>query len=436
MFLRYSSNLVIGAVIGNDTVISAEGDFKPGYIDNNGNPQGIDDPAYRVYKIVNGDTTGSDYVQWPGSQGAYVRNTGKTVLIGEQTLFSSCTDGYSNTFPMKAQILETDWVFDLNGPQGYTVFSEFRIINRSSNVWNNFYAGIYTDDDLGNATDDRISPDSSLNISYTYNSTNNDGVYGAAPPAISFNVLSGNISYTGSNNDSVILYRPVTSNNRIVKRGYKNLYLTSYNPFLNGNPLISPPVNDREYFNVLQGLKKDGSVWINSMTNLPTGFPDQNFGAGDFKFLISSGPANVNPGDTQTIIVAQLVAKGANNLQSITSLKSGSSLIRNLFENNFGTVSVSDPGISELPVRYKLYQNYPNPFNPVTKIKFDLSKSGSVRLVIYDISGKEIFVLYNGYLTAGEKEFAFDGSGFSSGIYFYKLTAGSFSETKKIILNK
>ncbi|MBK8551872.1 MAG: hypothetical protein IPL53_12715 [Ignavibacteria bacterium] len=87
----------------------------------------------------------------------------------------------------------------------------------------------------------------------------------------------GNISYTGSNNDSVILYRPVTSNNRIVKRGYKNLYLTSYTPFLNGNPLISPPVNDREYFNVLQGLKKDGSVWINSMTNLPTGFPDQNF---------------------------------------------------------------------------------------------------------------------------------------------------------------
>ncbi|MBK8551873.1 MAG: hypothetical protein IPL53_12720 [Ignavibacteria bacterium] len=138
MFLRYSSNLVIGAVIGNDTVISAEGDFKPGYIDNNGNPQGIDDPAYRVYKIVNGDTTGSDYVQWPGSQGAYVRNTGKPFLIGEQTLFSSCTDGYSNTFPMKAQVLETDWVFDLNGPQGYTVFSEFRIINRSSNVWNNF----------------------------------------------------------------------------------------------------------------------------------------------------------------------------------------------------------------------------------------------------------------------------------------------------------
>ncbi|MBK8551870.1 MAG: T9SS type A sorting domain-containing protein [Ignavibacteria bacterium] len=72
----------------------------------------------------------------------------------------------------------------------------------------------------------------------------------------------------------------------------------------------------------------------------------------------------------------------------------------------------------------------------MTKIKFDLSKSGSVRLVIYDISGKEIFVLYNGYLNAGEKEFTFDGSGFSSGIYFYKLTAGSFSETKKMILNK
>ncbi|MBK8551871.1 MAG: hypothetical protein IPL53_12710 [Ignavibacteria bacterium] len=80
--------------------------------------------------------------------------------------------------------------------------------------------------------------------------------------------------------------------------------------------------------------------------------------------MISSGPANVNPGDTQTIIVAQLVARGANNLQSITSLKSGSSLIRNLFENNFGTVSINEPGASRLPVRYKLYQNYPNPLIP------------------------------------------------------------------------
>lgn len=435
-FLRYSSNIVLGAVAGNDTVISGEGEFHPGYIDNNGNPQGIDDPAYRVYKIVAGDTTGQDYLQWPVQQGAYVKNDGKPFLIGKQTLFSSYTDGYTNTNPMKAQVLETDWVFNEIGPMGNAIFSEFRIINRSANIWNNFYAGVYTDDDLGIADDDLTSPDSSLSIGYTYNSTDNEGVYGPAPPAISFNVLSGNIFYTGSSNDSVVIYSPVTSGNRIVKRGYKNLYMTAFNPFLSAHPLISPPANDREYYNVIQGLKKDGSIWISSTTNLPTKFPNENFGAGDYKFLFSSGPSNVYPGDTVTIIAVQYVARSTNNLASVTALKSGSSLIRNLYNDNFGTVSINEPGAAWLPLSHKLYQNYPNPFNPLTKIKFYLAESGTVILIVYDISGKEISVIHNGHMNAGEKEFTFDGSGLSSGIYFYKLTAGSFSETKKMILSK
>ncbi len=439
-FARFASYLVIGAVSGNDTLISEGGEFQPGYIDPFGVPHGRDDSAYRVYKIIKGDTTSEDYLHWPSGQGAYVQNNGKPFVIGDQTLFSAYTDGYSDAHtysaPLKADILETDWGFNLSGPLGNVVFSEFRIINRSTNVWNNFYAGINTDDDIGEPDNDEVCNDSSHNLGYSFNSFNTDGVYGSAPPAVGFSVLIGSAAYTGNNNDSVVLYRPYTSNNRIVKRGYKDLYLSSFNPLLNGNPIIGNPVNAREYYNLLQGLKKDGGVWINSSTNLPTKFPCVDYGAGDYRFIISFGAANVNPGDTQTFIVGQLIARGANNLMSVSALKATEGLVRILFNTNFGTTSINDPSIINVPDNYKLYQNFPNPFNPVTKIKFSLATAGSINLTVYDMSGKEVSVLLNGFQEAGDKEVVFDGKDLPSGIYFYKLTVKNLSATLKMVLIK
>jgi hypothetical protein len=88
---------------------------------------------------------------------------------------------------------------------------------------------------------------------------------------------------------------------------------------------------------------------------------------------------------------------------------------------------------------FSLAQNYPNPFNPVTKIKFAVPEaiSGSlVQLKVYDMLGKEAAVLVNEQRTSGEYEVEFNGSNLSSGVYFYTLTAGSFSATRKLILMK
>jgi len=94
-----------------------------------------------------------------------------------------------------------------------------------------------------------------------------------------------------------------------------------------------------------------------------------------------------------------------------------------------------------IPEKYSLYQNYPNPFNPTTTIRFEvpLSKGGLkgvVSLKIFDILGKEVATLVNEQLTPGTYEDDWNASQFPSGIYFYKLTAGNFSETKKLILLK
>ena len=85
---------------------------------------------------------------------------------------------------------------------------------------------------------------------------------------------------------------------------------------------------------------------------------------------------------------------------------------------------------------YILKQNFPNPFNPRTKIRYTISQTAIVTLNVYDILGNEIETLVNEEKPSGNYEVEFDGSGLASGIYFYRLTAGNFTESKKLILLK
>ena len=102
-----------------------------------------------------------------------------------------------------------------------------------------------------------------------------------------------------------------------------------------------------------------------------------------------------------------------------------------------GGVSVGVQNVSsELPSGFSLGQNYPNPFNPVTNLKFGISELGYVSLKVYDILGKEIVTLVNEKLSLGKYKVEFDGSGLTSGVYFYRLTAGEFTETKRMLLVK
>jgi len=90
-----------------------------------------------------------------------------------------------------------------------------------------------------------------------------------------------------------------------------------------------------------------------------------------------------------------------------------------------------------MPVSFTLSQNYPNPFNPTTKIKYSIPQQNlTVKLRIFDILGREVANLVNEQKSAGNYEVSFDASKLSSGIYFYQLRAGNYSETKKMILMK
>ena len=89
-----------------------------------------------------------------------------------------------------------------------------------------------------------------------------------------------------------------------------------------------------------------------------------------------------------------------------------------------------------LPATYVLYPNYPNPFNPATQIRYDLPEAGKVTLTIYNSLGQEIDRLVNSRQAAGSYSVNWDAEGFASGLYYYKLEAGSFDQVRKMVLLK
>jgi photosystem II stability/assembly factor-like uncharacterized protein len=100
-----------------------------------------------------------------------------------------------------------------------------------------------------------------------------------------------------------------------------------------------------------------------------------------------------------------------------------------------------NPISTEIPNAYSLSQNYPNPFNPATKIRFDIPNVGSgrdrsVKLVIYDLLGREVAILVNEELKPGVYDVDFDGFNLPSGVYYYRLSSGNYTQTKKMVLLK
>lgn len=108
----------------------------------------------------------------------------------------------------------------------------------------------------------------------------------------------------------------------------------------------------------------------------------------------------------------------------------------NVLFNQEALVTGINQNGNEVPASYSLSQNYPNPFNPVTNIKFTLPTGGLVKLVIFDIMGREVATVINKDMNAGSYTADFDASMLSSGVYFYKITSGSFTDTKKMMLVK
>jgi hypothetical protein len=143
-------------------------------------------------------------------------------------------------------------------------------------------------------------------------------------------------------------------------------------------------------------------------------------------------------------MVVDVINSTSNNPFTLTALSEGVYTVNAGFKDpnrDYGTTSivVSSTGISNTtdPIpTYILYSNYPNPFNPSTKIKYLVAEKTFVSVKIYDVAGSEVASIVNQEQAAGEYEIDFTADNLTSGVYFYKLQAGNFVETKKMVLMK
>ncbi|HAY33227.1 MAG TPA: hypothetical protein DCY06_03755 [Bacteroidetes bacterium] len=125
-------------------------------------------------------------------------------------------------------------------------------------------------------------------------------------------------------------------------------------------------------------------------------------------------------------------SKPENIYEHINSINTD---IQKLFSKRNSLESIENKVL--IPTEYNLSQNYPNPFNPTTKINFSLPEDGKIKLTVYDILGREVKRLINSeFRSAGRYTVEFIGTGLSSGVYFYKLEAGKFVQTKRMVLIK
>ena len=415
----------------------------------------------------------TDWNTWPVSKGAPFVDLDSNgvydptidipgVPFADQTMWYVANDldsakvySLSGSTPIGLEIQRTIWAYNIYGVLANTIFVSTKIINKSGKQLDSMYIAQWADPDLGNAADDFAGCDTSLNLSYAYNGNSHDvnfQLYNLVPPAVGFCLLQGPLVQGAATDTATFDLQ--------FRQGYKNLPMTSFHFLLGASILYSDPPNGNysgtiEWYNLLRGLVGIlGVPYINPVTNTPTkfvlsgdpvmgtGWIDGTIAApGDRRIALCSGPFAMVPGisDTQEVVIGALAERGANYLASITALKLSAQSLQTIFRtyliSNYMTWGGKELP-QNIPAYFLLNQNYPNPFNSTTTITFSVGKDSYTSLRVYDVLGREVATIFSGELPAGSYTKLWNANGMPSGVYFYRLAAGSYTETKKLVLLK
>ncbi|MBD3334672.1 MAG: hypothetical protein GF355_04070, partial [Candidatus Eisenbacteria bacterium] len=349
----FASGLWIGAQVeGEDgprvAIAEYTQEFSPGVIQDDGTPSNAASSRYRVYKIQRGDTTSDDYLDWPFADGApadasdpgYDPNdpqTWKPLMLGDQSLWCVYNDAdpaehtavAGNTAPLGLEVRQTVFAFDRQPPLGNMVFLKFEIINKGDLTLDSTYVSLWSDPDIGGYTDDLVGCDTDLSLGFCYNSTNDDELYGSAPPAVGYDFFKGPANTYG------IQWPPGSGTVP------DELPMTSFNKYING----TDPYSAGETYNYMRGLDIDGNPVVNEVTGETTTFfnsGDPVTGEGwldtnpaDRRFMLSAGPFQMAPGDTQEVVAGIIVAQGTDRLNSVSLLRQYDEQAQAVFDLDF-----------------------------------------------------------------------------------------------------
>ena len=347
----YSAGLWVGAkVYGQERVTVAEysSEYVPGPMQ--GYTYMPDNPDFKVYKINRGDTPESnpDYANWPVHQGAPVDSAGDPLILGDQMCWSVFNDADTSahqnnagfSMPLGIEIQQTAFAYDLPDSLSKVIFMKYLIINKGGMNLDSTFVSLWCDPDLGGPSDDLVGCDTALSLGYCYNAPGSDNTYGTEPPAVGFDFLQGPVVETGIPSDSAKFMGGWIY-------GYVNMPMTSFNRYINGIDPHSP----EESYNYMRGLNLNGNPVVdNNGDTTKFLFPgDPVTGTGwlddissDRRFMMTSGPFNMMPGDTQEIVAAIIVGQGTDRLASITNLKEISKFTQKVFDYDFDVPEVPE----------------------------------------------------------------------------------------------
>ena len=414
----------------------------------------------------------TDWNEWPADRGAPYYDADKDgkynpdvdipgVPGALQTIWINYYDELSNLLygsdPIGLQIQETYWTYTSINPLGNVIYKKVDFIYRGTSSTSadskidSMYIHEWCDPDIGWFTDDLVGCDTTLNLGFAFNSTDSDLLYdqyNIAPPAVGYSILQGASSYTGNYSDSAII-------NFKWRKGYRYFRSRPLNGFVYqgvGGSWSDPSFDyegSLEYYNIMRGFlpypvyprgtpfpavltdyTSSGFYLLDGDPITGTGKIDGIYDSpGSRRFYVITGPFNMNLGDTAEVVIALVGGMGDNHLASVSNLKYNTKGAIDYYnfivqEMTNGSINISSgrPKAYLTPDNYVLFQNYPNPFNSFTTFKYEIPEQAFVKLIIFDVLGREVKRLVNEEKTAGRYSVSFDAKDLSSGVYFYRIT--------------
>lgn len=256
--------------------------------------------------------------------------------------------------------------------------------------------------------------------------TNRDGITKVKVNGVQYSTRT-NFVFPNSSNVTVQAVSPeVTGGTRYVYTNWSNSGDTTQNIIINGNLTLTAfyKTQYRLIINSTVGNTFGGNEYSDSAVNKTFGVLSKliNYNGTTYRFRGWTGAGNG----------AYTSPDSTGNDSTVTV-----QLYNAIVENARWTPVVGINLLSaEVPVEYKLGQNYPNPFNPSTSINWQIPNSGFTKIVIFDIMGREVDVVINEVLQPGYYSVSYDASKLSSGVYFYKISSGDFSDIKRFVVLK
>ncbi len=309
---------------------------------------------------------------YDGPDGVMISGEDPPQMIGDQMHWFVINDAEPNTHsnlwstePLGIEVQTTVFGFDRADPLGNVMFLKWLVINKSGGDIDDMYLSIWSDADLGDATDDYVGCDTTLSIGYFYNGGQTDQDYGSKPPSVGYDFFQGPI--VPSVGDTALI-----SGREIAD--FRNLPMTSFVYYINGDPFLDDPETADEAYNYMQGLSVTGEVFHERFDEtLPIsrfiypGDPNTRSGwtayddlvPGDMRGMMSSGPFDMStwidtdgdgfpqvgePG-VQEVVSAVIIAAGTNNTNAVSAMKFFDQYAQGAYDAQFNLPSPSSPQV-------------------------------------------------------------------------------------------